>query len=293
MVQACRAGASRMRSTTSSAFVFLLSGDATACIGGVEADRGRSARTPRYVQQAARAPTSPIGLLCSFASRDDGKNPEAGEKDHQPGHVPAKVFSEAVVNDSEPGQHLPEEPAGQAVGDAHLRASASCKPTIPKTHVQHLNQRVEPGQYTDAPQLEEKVGGSDRRRSETMEDPHDEAKKESDTEQHSAYVRQALGREPVVPALDLLRRGAETNDGWNHAEDSGLRTADAACEIADYRAVIRGAESAVLTNTAFPAIYVASTWVPRISSGGTVMMSRSRTTKSAYLPTEREPVTLS
>ena len=64
----------------------------------------------------------PISLHVVSASFHHGEDPKARQKDDEPGDIPPQVLGESVIDDSEPGEHLAEKPAAEAVGDAHLGA---------------------------------------------------------------------------------------------------------------------------------------------------------------------------
>src|ERR1041385_5813303 len=64
------------------------------------------------------------GRLALHRASSNRKRQEANGEDHEPGDVPADVFGEPVVEDAEPGDHLPEKPAVQAVRQAGRTAAA-------------------------------------------------------------------------------------------------------------------------------------------------------------------------
>src|SRR6185503_20109256 len=146
----------------------------------------------------------------------DREGPEAGKKDHQTDDVPAEILRKTVVHDAEPGEHLSEQPAAQAIGNAHLRAAPASEAAVIETHIDHLDERVDPGEHADAAKLEEETGLAYGGRTEAVEHPHDEADEERKTEQHGAHLLQSFGGEPGVAIGGLVAR-TETGHRWNHA----------------------------------------------------------------------------
>src|SRR5262249_2453426 len=92
-------------------------------------------------------------LIAALAGAANGEREEAHAEDHEPGHVPAQILGEAVVDDSEPREHLAEQPSVQTVGNARGRATTLRPAAVVEAHVDHLDERVDPRQDAHAAQL--------------------------------------------------------------------------------------------------------------------------------------------
>src|SRR5437879_3529448 len=89
-------------------------------------------------------------LLVALPDRERDK---AQREADESGDIPSQVLGQAVVQYPEPSEHLSEQPAVQAVGNAGRRAPALRPPAVVEAQVDHLDERVQPRQEADTAQL--------------------------------------------------------------------------------------------------------------------------------------------
>src|SRR3569833_862864 len=135
-------------------------------------------------------------LYGALVPAPDRKREEAQGENHQTGNVPTQVFGEPIVQNSEPGEHLAEQPAVQAVRNAR-RGTAPARPAaVVEAQVDHLDQRVDPRQHADAAQLRDEDRICVPRRTDRVKDVHDQPEEQRTREEYRADTRQSRGREP-------------------------------------------------------------------------------------------------
>src|SRR3954469_25622140 len=154
-------------------------------------------------------PELPMGVA-------DGEGHEAhGQKDHT-GHIPPDVLSEAVIEDAEPGEHLTEEPADDAL--RHTRSQAAPgESRMVEPQVDHLDECVNPGEDANAPELVDEDQVTGRARAERVEDPDSQAEEERYPEEDGANAWLPLRGEPVITAGHGGISVAEAGERRNHA----------------------------------------------------------------------------
>src|SRR5215510_13980756 len=167
--------------------------------------------------RGGRLPRDSGPTLRRLMRTSDRKGQEAQSENDEARDVPPQVLRQTVVQDAEPGEHLPEQPAVEAVRDACGRPSALRPAAVVETEIDHLDQCVNPGEDPDTPQL----GNEDRlhhaRFAEGVEHIDNEPEEKRQRQEDGAYTRQAFGRQPTAPIVDCFRGGSETRNWWYHA----------------------------------------------------------------------------
>ena len=196
-------------------------------------------------------------------------------EDDEPRDVPAQVLREPVVEDAEPGQHLAEQPAVQAVRNSHRRAPALRPAAVVEAQVDHLHERVQPRQHADAAQLlhERSAARGATRRACERRRRRDRGRATAPSRMARTRVSRSGDSQRCRSSIGVGRR-AELRDRWNHkTPPRGMPRAPIDCArkrpVPQYKSRARA--------------------VPSIWRSGTTMMSRSRITKSAYFPGVSEP----
>src|SRR5438552_286576 len=95
------------------------------------------------------------------------KHQKADAQNDETGDVPPDVLGESVIQNAEPREHLPEQPPVKDIGESARLSPAAGPAAVVKPHINHLYERIDPRQHTDAAQLGDEqwlraVRGTDR-----------------------------------------------------------------------------------------------------------------------------------
>src|SRR6185437_2379531 len=145
----------------------------------------------------------------------DREGEEAQTEQDESRREPADVFRKSIIENSKPRQHLPEQPAVQAVWNADRRAASPGPAAVVEAQVDHLDQSVQPREDADAAQLADEQRLCQMRFAERVEDVHGKTEEQGERQQDGADAGEPIGRQPTVARADAGAR-TKLRDWWNH-----------------------------------------------------------------------------